>query len=74
MKKYQNQDEERFHRDIFLQNINEISKNNQLYEKGIVSYTMGLNVYSDLSHTEFVSRINGGREKNLRYENRVICL
>lgn len=50
---------------IFLQHKNEVAKHNQLFNEGLVSYTMSLNEYSDLSHTEFVSRMNGaGNERS----------
>ncbi|XP_055296470.1 procathepsin L-like isoform X2 [Sitodiplosis mosellana] len=60
-KKYQNQADDRLHMGIFLQNKNEVMRHNQLFNEGIVSFTMSLNAYSDLSHTEFVSQMNGVR-------------
>lgn len=44
---------------IFLEHRNEIIKHNQLYDKGLVSFNMILNAYSDLTTNEFSDRMNG---------------
>lgn len=68
-KKYKNQADDRHHMGIFLRHKDEVTKHNRLFNEGVVSYTMSLNAYSDLSHTEFVSQMNGARyerSRNLR--------
>lgn len=44
---------------IFLEHRDEIIKHNQLYDKGLVSFNMILNAYSDLTTNEFSDRMNG---------------
>ncbi|XP_031627883.1 cathepsin L1-like [Contarinia nasturtii] len=65
-KNYQNQDEDRMHMEIYLKHKQEIVKHNQLYDKGLASYTMSLNAYSDIPHMEFVSLMNGARHEHFR--------
>lgn len=60
-KQYPNAAADRFHMDIYLQHKSEVTRHNELYRQGLVSFTMSLNAYSDLSHTEFVSQMNGAR-------------
>lgn len=58
-KQYESQTEERFRMKIFMENKNKIALHNQEYEKGNVSFKLGLNKYADLLHHEFVAKMNG---------------
>lgn len=58
-KKYQNESEENNRMAIFLKNKKTIDEHNERYEKGLETYNMGLNKYSDLSNEEFVKQMNG---------------
>lgn len=58
-KTYQNETEENRRKAVFLENKNKITEHNELFEKGLVTYKMGLNKYSDLTADEFRSRMNG---------------
>lgn len=44
---------------IYLENSNRVRQHNEQYSRGEVSYRFGLNEYSDLTHEEFVSKMNG---------------
>lgn len=57
-KNYQNEAEEKFRASIFLNNKRKIVEHNELYEKGLVTFIMGVNKYSDLAHNE-LSAIKG---------------
>ncbi|CAH1110878.1 unnamed protein product [Psylliodes chrysocephalus] len=57
-KKYTNEQEENRRFKIFQEKIREIQKHNDRYNKGEVSYYMGLNQFSDLTHEEFVKLLN----------------
>ncbi|XP_037034213.1 procathepsin L-like [Bradysia coprophila] len=59
-KVYKSQQEERYRNKIFLKNKLETIQHNSLYELGQVFFKLGLNEYSDLDHSEFVARMNGG--------------
>lgn len=54
-KTYKNRTEENRHMRIFLKHKAEIEKNNQMYNDGLVSYTMSLNSFSDVEHSDFVA-------------------
>lgn len=43
----------------YLEQRDRIAEHNQRYERGLVSYRMGLNAYSDLSQEEFTYHMNG---------------
>lgn len=58
-KTYQNETEENYRMAVFLENKNKIDEHNEQFEKGLVTYKMGLNKYSDLTADEFRSRMNG---------------
>lgn len=58
-KKYKNLAEDRHHMKTYLSHKQEIDKHNQLYSKGLVSFSMSLNEYTDIPHDEFVTRLNG---------------
>lgn len=40
---------------IFLKNRDKVWKHNQQFNEGIVSYSMSLNNYSDMDHSDFAS-------------------
>ncbi|XP_067004458.2 cathepsin L [Anabrus simplex] len=54
-KRYSNPREEQLRMEIFMENKMKIAKHNEKFEKGEVSYKMGLNQYGDMTHKEFVS-------------------
>lgn len=58
-KQYTNETEEFFRMHIFLENKDKIEKHNLKYDKGLVTFTMGLNKYADLLYDEFYSLLNG---------------
>lgn len=45
--------------EIFLENQIKIIKHNERYGNGEVSYKLAMNKFGDLSHREFVARMNG---------------
>lgn len=57
-KEYNSEVEERFRFKIFMENKHKIAKHNQQYERGNVSYKLGVNKYADLLHHEFL-KLNG---------------
>ncbi|XP_050296021.1 cathepsin L isoform X2 [Anthonomus grandis grandis] len=64
-KSYESETEERFRMKIFMDNAHKVAKHNQRFEKGEVTFKLGLNKYADLLHHEFVSLLNGfNRTKN----------
>lgn len=67
LRRYQNIHEERLRMQNFFKHKNDIDAHNQLYEKGVVSFQMSLNKYSDLSHDDFVFHLNDfKRSRKLR--------
>ncbi|CAD7089017.1 unnamed protein product [Hermetia illucens] len=58
-KAYSDDTEEKFRMKIFVENKHKIAKHNQRYERGEVSYKLGLNKYADMLHQEFVRTLNG---------------
>lgn len=56
---YSTEVEHDLRRQIFIENRDMIIRHNKLYEKGLVSFEMGLNRYSDLTRREFVAQMNG---------------
>jgi len=51
--------------EIFLKNVEKIAEHNLRYEKGEVSYFLGMNQYGDLAHNEFVGQLNGYKSAGL---------
>lgn len=51
--------EEKLRMQIFMENQLKIVKYNKRYGKGEVSYKLAMNKFGDLSHPEFVARMNG---------------
>ncbi|CAG9768819.1 unnamed protein product [Ceutorhynchus assimilis] len=54
---------------IFNQNLIKIQKNNEKYRKGLVSYQMGINQFSDLTEEEFSSRFKTLPLNNTKLKN-----
>jgi len=52
-------DDEDDRKAIFKQNLKKIQLHNYLHEKGLKSYTLGVNEYADMEHSEFVKAMNG---------------
>lgn len=66
---YSNESEELWRKSIFMENNNKIKKHNQRYESGGVSFELAMNKFGDLSHHEFVARMNGfNRIEKVMYE------
>lgn len=57
-KQYSDAEENELRKQIFLENKKMIEKHNEEYKDGKVSFEMGLNEYSDLSHEEFKKQMN----------------
>ncbi|CAH2085104.1 unnamed protein product [Euphydryas editha] len=58
-KSYESEEEERNRMMIFLANKYHVDKHNLLFERGQVTFRLGLNKYSDMSHDEFVRIMSG---------------
>lgn len=59
LKKFPNPLEDLRRFKIFIENKHKIDEHNKLYDKGINTYKMGLNEFSDLLHDEFMAHLNG---------------
>ncbi|XP_030762340.1 cathepsin L-like proteinase [Sitophilus oryzae] len=59
-KEYQSPEEEAFRFQIFQDNLKFIRNHNKKYEKGEVSFVLGINKYADLTHEEFKKQFSGG--------------
>lgn len=60
-KNYQNGTEDSKRMDIFLKNKQKIDEHNEKHSKGSVSFKMGVNKFSDLTHEEFNAQMKGLR-------------
>jgi cathepsin L len=58
-KTYDNGIEERFRMKIFMENKNRIAKHNALYDKGLISFKLGLNPFADMLRHEFANTMGG---------------
>nr|CAD7392043.1 unnamed protein product [Timema cristinae] len=58
-KQYESATEEKFRLKIFMENRKKIAKHNARFEKGEVTYKVGMNKYGDMLHHEFVNTLNG---------------
>jgi len=63
-KVYADEAEEMLRKQIFSEAVKTIQMHNYLYSKGLKSYTLGINKYSDLEHSEFVKMMNGLKRSN----------
>lgn len=51
--------------EIFFEHKREIDQHNELFGKGLVTFKMGINKYSDLAPSEFVNLMNGFKTSHL---------
>lgn len=51
--------------EIFLQNKHKIEEHNGKHSQGLVSFKMGVNKFSDLTHEEFNAQMKGLRSPDL---------
>lgn len=58
-KEYESSEEERYRLNVFMENSLEIAKHNEMYSRNEVTYEVGLNEYSDMTHEEFLAQMNG---------------
>lgn len=58
-KHYENAAEEQKRKQIFEDNLKEVNEHNEQFKAGKATYQKGLNEYSDLTNTEFQSRMTG---------------
>ncbi|CAG9562303.1 unnamed protein product [Danaus chrysippus] len=58
-KQYDSETEEKFRMKIYAENKHKVAKHNQRYQKGLVTYRLKTNKYSDMLHHEFVNTMNG---------------
>ncbi|KAF5282974.1 hypothetical protein FQA39_LY04845 [Lamprigera yunnana] len=58
-KTYNTFEEERYRREIFIENRNKVSKFNQEYGSGLHTFVQKLNNFADLLHHEFNKQLNG---------------
>lgn len=63
-KKNYNADEEAKRKAIFKENLDKINEHNERYEKGEVTYIMGVNKFADLTEEEFKTQYTGGFKQN----------
>lgn len=63
-KEYENAKVEADRRKVFSQNMKTIEMHNYLHEKGLQSYTLGVNAFADLTSEEFVKVMNGLLPRN----------
>ncbi|KAJ8980018.1 hypothetical protein NQ317_019704 [Molorchus minor] len=59
-KNYDSKAEEDKRFDIFKKNVDKVEEHNKKYDAGEVSYTQGINQFSDLTTEEFRSKYLGG--------------
>lgn len=67
-KNYEDEEEE-MRLKIFEANLKRIEMHNYLYQKGVKKYTLGLNEYADMEHSEFVQLMNGLIPRNKTNRN-----
>lgn len=63
-KSYGTDEEELKRKEIFAEHLKTINLHNYLFSKGLRSYTMGVNKFTDLSHQEFIEMMNGWKKVN----------
>lgn len=61
---YNSLEEELKRKNIFRTNLKRVRMHNYLHEQGSKSFSLGVNEYSDLEHTEFVKIMNGYKMRN----------
>jgi cathepsin L len=70
-KSYSHPAEEEKRKQIFAENLKRIEMHNYLHAKGLKGYTLGINVFADMEHSEFVATFNGLRRSNATDLDRV---
>lgn len=55
-KHYENDADDEYHFRLFIQTRKEVIEHNERFEKGIESYTMGLNELSDMNFEDFLQQ------------------
>ncbi|XP_063241694.1 procathepsin L-like isoform X4 [Bacillus rossius redtenbacheri] len=65
-KKYSNKTEEKFRLKVFLDNWRKITKHNDRYERGEVTFKMGMNKYGDLLRQEAAGSRGGAAREPVR--------
>jgi len=68
-KVYRNEHEDNFRMKVFMENTAKIARHNTLAHQGLKTYTMRVNEYADLLEHEFVSIMNGYKQKNKTQEH-----
>jgi cathepsin L len=63
-KTYESDTEELVRKEIFRDNLKQIEMHNYLHSKGLKTYTLGINEYTDMEPKEFVKTMNGYRMNN----------
>ncbi|XP_076307720.1 procathepsin L-like [Tachypleus tridentatus] len=58
-KQYNDETEEQFRLKIYMENKRKISYHNQKFVEGLYTYSLKMNKYGDLLHSEFVKIMNG---------------
>jgi cathepsin L len=58
-KVYESPNEEAIRFQIFADNLKKIKLHNYLHSKGLKSYTLGINKFADMEHSEFVQLMTG---------------
>ena len=67
-----------YRKGIFSKNIDTINKNNILYNNGQLTYTSGINKFTDKTQEEFMTYVNQGisgglPQKSLNQMNKKAC-
>ncbi|XP_067004602.2 cathepsin L [Anabrus simplex] len=64
-KKYTSPREDEHRMQIFMETRNKIAKHNEAFERGEVTYKMGLNKFADMTNEEFINTMTGYRPNKL---------
>jgi len=54
--------ESAYRREVFSQNLKKVAMHNYLHQQGLKSFSLGVNEYSDMEHSEFVQVMNGYKQ------------
>lgn len=68
-KEYRNLREETKHFEIFQNNLRRIEEHNEKYDKGEITYHLGITPFADLTHEEFLSMLNKSLVRKPNYKN-----
>jgi len=58
-KAFEDENEERARKEIFAENLKAIKENNDLYSKGLKTFTMDINEFADMNQSEFLTVMTG---------------